>query len=177
MSVYRLWMCLCLSHFSTVRFVMSGQKRPSDPSSSATLGAPPEKKKGGEDGEGMSTGSGGSTAVETVIKLGGGANLVRCSFVWFEHSFVYIAFFYAFYVIVIYLIFRYVGCTPDVIVCLESVWMCDSVIGKWILNLFTSDSWFWSLVNWFSLTLFFYSCRKNKISKLCRSKTGSWERH
>ncbi|XP_077091909.1 E3 ubiquitin-protein ligase BRE1A isoform X3 [Siphateles boraxobius] len=54
---------------------MSGQKRPSDPSSSAPLGAPPEKKKGGEDGEGMSTGSGGSTAVETVIKLGGGSNL------------------------------------------------------------------------------------------------------
>lgn len=54
---------------------MSGQKRPSDAGSSATLGAPPEKKKGGEDGEGMSTGSGGSTAVETVIKLGGGANL------------------------------------------------------------------------------------------------------
>ncbi|RXN09289.1 E3 ubiquitin- ligase BRE1A [Labeo rohita] len=53
---------------------MSGQKRPSDPSSSGTLGAPPEKKKGGEDGEGMSTGSGGSTAVETVIKLGGGSN-------------------------------------------------------------------------------------------------------
>lgn len=54
---------------------MSGQKRPSDAGSSAALGAPPEKKKGGEDGEGMSTGSGGSTAVETVIKLGGGANL------------------------------------------------------------------------------------------------------
>lgn len=54
---------------------MSGQKRPSDAGSSATLGAPPEKKKGVEDGEGMSTGSGGSTAVETVIKLGGGANL------------------------------------------------------------------------------------------------------
>ncbi|XP_058654513.1 E3 ubiquitin-protein ligase BRE1A isoform X2 [Onychostoma macrolepis] len=53
---------------------MSGQKRPSDPGNSATLGAPPEKKKGGEDGEGMSTGSGGSTAVETVIKLGGGSN-------------------------------------------------------------------------------------------------------
>lgn len=53
---------------------MSGQKRPSDPGSSATLAAPPEKKKGGEDGEGMSTGSGGSTAVETVIKLGGGSN-------------------------------------------------------------------------------------------------------
>ncbi|XP_016311548.1 E3 ubiquitin-protein ligase BRE1A-like [Sinocyclocheilus anshuiensis] len=55
---------------------MSGQKRPSDPSSSASLSAPPEKKKGAEDGEGMSTGSGGSTAtaVETVIKLGGGSN-------------------------------------------------------------------------------------------------------
>ncbi|KAK2890710.1 hypothetical protein Q8A67_013353 [Cirrhinus molitorella] len=54
--------------------MMSGQKRPSDPSSSGSLGAPPEKKKSGEDGEGMSTGSGGSTAVETVIKLGGGSN-------------------------------------------------------------------------------------------------------
>ncbi|XP_016426382.1 E3 ubiquitin-protein ligase BRE1A-like isoform X2 [Sinocyclocheilus rhinocerous] len=53
---------------------MSGQKRPSDAGSSATLGPPPEKKKGAEDGEGMSTGSGGSTAVETVIKLGGGSN-------------------------------------------------------------------------------------------------------
>ncbi|XP_026135648.1 E3 ubiquitin-protein ligase BRE1A isoform X2 [Carassius auratus] len=53
---------------------MSGQKRPSDAGSSAPLGAPPEKKKGGEDGEGMSTASGGSTAVETVIKLGGGSN-------------------------------------------------------------------------------------------------------
>ncbi|KAL1261479.1 hypothetical protein QQF64_006744 [Cirrhinus molitorella] len=55
-------------------YMMSGQKRPSDPSSSGSLGAPPEKKKSGEDGEGMSTGSGGSTAVETVIKLGGGSN-------------------------------------------------------------------------------------------------------
>ncbi|XP_055034086.2 E3 ubiquitin-protein ligase BRE1A isoform X2 [Misgurnus anguillicaudatus] len=54
---------------------MSGQKRSCDPSGSVALGAPPEKKKGGEDGEGMSTGSGGSTAVETVIKLGGGLNL------------------------------------------------------------------------------------------------------
>uniref|UniRef100_A0A8C1HKW0 E3 ubiquitin protein ligase n=1 Tax=Cyprinus carpio carpio TaxID=630221 RepID=A0A8C1HKW0_CYPCA len=53
---------------------MSGQKRPGDPGSSAALGAPPEKKKGGEDGEGMSTASGGSTAVETVIKLGGGSS-------------------------------------------------------------------------------------------------------
>uniref|UniRef100_A0A8C1D5L5 E3 ubiquitin protein ligase n=1 Tax=Cyprinus carpio carpio TaxID=630221 RepID=A0A8C1D5L5_CYPCA len=58
--------------------VMSGQKRPGDPGSSAALGAPPEKKKGGEDGEGMSTASGGSTAVETVIKLGGGSSQVRC---------------------------------------------------------------------------------------------------
>ncbi|XP_051504995.1 E3 ubiquitin-protein ligase BRE1A isoform X2 [Myxocyprinus asiaticus] len=54
---------------------MSGQKRPGEPSGSVALGAPPEKKKGGDDGEGMSTGSGGSTAVETVIKLGGGSNL------------------------------------------------------------------------------------------------------
>lgn len=49
---------------------MSAQKRPTDP---------PEKKKSAEDGAGESSGSGGSTAtaVETVIKLGGGSNQVR----------------------------------------------------------------------------------------------------
>ncbi|GAA6076399.1 E3 ubiquitin-protein ligase BRE1A isoform X1 [Tachysurus ichikawai] len=52
---------------------MSAQKRPCDPSSSA--GAPPEKKRdkeGGDGGEGLSTGA--SNAVETVIKLGGVSN-------------------------------------------------------------------------------------------------------
>jgi len=83
---------------------MSGQKRPSDPSSSALLGAPPEKKKGGEDGEGMSTGSGGSTAVETVIKLGGGSNLVRGSFCGNHLSNIYIYVYVC--VCVLYLIFR-----------------------------------------------------------------------
>lgn len=55
---------------------MSAQKRPCDPSSSA--GAPPEKrrdKEGGDGGEGLSTGA--SNAVETVIKLGGVSNSVR----------------------------------------------------------------------------------------------------
>lgn len=75
------WNSVCLS--STV---MSGQKRSCDPSGSVALGAPPEKKKGGEDGEGMSTGSGGSTAVETVIKLGGGFNLVRLLLCSIEYS-------------------------------------------------------------------------------------------
>ncbi|XP_027010545.1 E3 ubiquitin-protein ligase BRE1A isoform X1 [Tachysurus fulvidraco] len=52
---------------------MSAQKRPCDPNSSA--GAPPEKKRdkeGGDGGEGLSTGA--SNAVETVIKLGGVSN-------------------------------------------------------------------------------------------------------
>ncbi|XP_017330514.1 E3 ubiquitin-protein ligase BRE1A [Ictalurus punctatus] len=52
---------------------MSAQKRPCDPSSSA--GAPPEKRRdrdGGDGGEGLSTGA--SNAVETVIKLGGVSN-------------------------------------------------------------------------------------------------------
>ncbi|KAG7328942.1 hypothetical protein KOW79_007116 [Hemibagrus wyckioides] len=52
---------------------MSAQKRPCDPSSST--GAPPEKrrdKEGGDGGEGLSTGA--SNAVETVIKLGGVSN-------------------------------------------------------------------------------------------------------
>ncbi|XP_062856961.1 E3 ubiquitin-protein ligase BRE1A [Trichomycterus rosablanca] len=52
---------------------MSAQKRPCDPSGSS--GGPPEKRRdreGGDAGEGLS--SGASTAVETVIKLGGVAN-------------------------------------------------------------------------------------------------------
>ncbi|KAM7417726.1 hypothetical protein PAMA_017391 [Pampus argenteus] len=55
---------------------MSGQKRPADPSASFS-GAPPEKRRerDGEDGgPGVSTAAGGSTAVETVIKLGGVSN-------------------------------------------------------------------------------------------------------
>ncbi|KAI5104903.1 E3 ubiquitin-protein ligase BRE1A [Silurus meridionalis] len=55
------------------RYRMSAQKRPCDPSSSA--GAPPEKRRdreGGDGGEGLSTGA--SNAVETVIKLGGVSN-------------------------------------------------------------------------------------------------------
>lgn len=56
---------------------MSAQKRPCDPSSSS--GAPPEKRRdreGGDGGEGLSTGA--SNAVETVIKLGGVSNPVSC---------------------------------------------------------------------------------------------------
>ncbi|XP_053362428.1 E3 ubiquitin-protein ligase BRE1A [Clarias gariepinus] len=52
---------------------MSAQKRPCDPSSSAS--APPEKRRdrdAGDSGEGLSTGA--SNAVETVIKLGGVSN-------------------------------------------------------------------------------------------------------
>ncbi|XP_034546403.1 E3 ubiquitin-protein ligase BRE1A isoform X2 [Notolabrus celidotus] len=51
---------------------MSGQKRPADPSGSSSSGAPPEKRREreGEDG-GPGVSAGGSTAVETVIKLGG----------------------------------------------------------------------------------------------------------
>lgn len=55
---------------------MSGQKRPADPSGSCS-GAPPEKRRerDGEDGgAGVSAAAGGSTAVETVIKLGGVSN-------------------------------------------------------------------------------------------------------
>lgn len=59
---------------------MSGQKRPADPSGPSSSGAPPEKRREreGEDGSpGVGTaGSGGSTAVETVIKLGGVSNSV-----------------------------------------------------------------------------------------------------
>nr|XP_046261521.1 E3 ubiquitin-protein ligase BRE1A isoform X2 [Scatophagus argus] len=56
---------------------MSGQKRPADPSGSSSSGAPPEKRRDreGEDGgPGVSSAAGGSTAVETVIKLGGVSN-------------------------------------------------------------------------------------------------------
>ncbi|KAM7389707.1 hypothetical protein PAMP_023670 [Pampus punctatissimus] len=56
---------------------MSGQKRPADPSGPSSSGAPPEKRRerDGEDGgPGVSTAAGGSTAVETVIKLGGVSN-------------------------------------------------------------------------------------------------------
>lgn len=57
---------------------MSGQKRPADPSCSS--GAPPEKRREREEedaGSGVSATAGGSTAVETVIKLGGVSNSVR----------------------------------------------------------------------------------------------------
>ncbi|KAK9518031.1 hypothetical protein VZT92_023359 [Zoarces viviparus] len=56
---------------------MSGQKRPADPSGPSFSGGPPEKRREreGEDGApGVSAGAGGSTAVETVIKLGGVSN-------------------------------------------------------------------------------------------------------
>ena len=61
---------------------MSGLKRPSEPSGGpSSLGAPPEKRRDREGGEdvvqGVSATAGGSTAVETVIKLGGVSNLVR----------------------------------------------------------------------------------------------------
>lgn len=63
---------------------MSGQKRPADPSGPSSSGAPPEKRRerDGEDGgPGVSAGAGGSTAVETVIKLGGVSNSVSLSFI------------------------------------------------------------------------------------------------
>ncbi|XP_061786627.1 E3 ubiquitin-protein ligase BRE1A [Nerophis lumbriciformis] len=58
---------------------MSGQKRPADPSGPASSsGVHPEKRRerDGEDGggSGVSAAAGGSTAVETVIKLGGVSN-------------------------------------------------------------------------------------------------------
>ncbi|XP_038132860.1 E3 ubiquitin-protein ligase BRE1A [Cyprinodon tularosa] len=56
---------------------MSGQKRPADPSGLCSSGAPPEKRRereGEDGGAGVSAGAGGSTAVETVIKLGGVSN-------------------------------------------------------------------------------------------------------
>ena len=62
---------------SSVR--MSGQKRPSEAGGPSS--GPPEKRRerdGGEDaGPGLSAAAGGSTAVETVIKLGLNANTVR----------------------------------------------------------------------------------------------------
>lgn len=59
---------------------MSGQKRPADPSTSSSSGAPPEKRRereGEDGGPSVSSAAGGSTAVETVIKLGGVSNSVR----------------------------------------------------------------------------------------------------
>lgn len=59
---------------------MSGQKRPADPSGPSSSGAPQEKRREreGEDGApGVSAAAAGSTAVETVIKLGGVSNSVR----------------------------------------------------------------------------------------------------
>ncbi|XP_040031166.2 E3 ubiquitin-protein ligase BRE1A isoform X1 [Gasterosteus aculeatus] len=56
---------------------MSGQKRPADPSGPSSSGAPQEKRREreGEDGApGVSAAAAGSTAVETVIKLGGVSN-------------------------------------------------------------------------------------------------------
>lgn len=58
---------------------MSGQKRPADPSGPSSSGAPPEKRRereGEDGGAGVSAAAGGSTAVETVIKLGGVSNSV-----------------------------------------------------------------------------------------------------
>lgn len=63
---------------------MSGQKRPADPSGSSSSGAPPEKRRereGEDGGPGVSAAAGGSTAVETVIKLGGVSNSVRPHFI------------------------------------------------------------------------------------------------
>lgn len=62
---------------------MSGQKRPADSSGSSSSGAPPEKRRereGEDGGPGVSAAAGGSTAVETVIKLGGVSNSVRFDF-------------------------------------------------------------------------------------------------
>jgi len=66
---------------------MSGQKRPCDPSASSSssssgvvVAPPPEKRRerdGGEDAGAGGVPAGGSTAVETVIKLGGVSNSVR----------------------------------------------------------------------------------------------------
>lgn len=63
---------------------MSGQKRPADPSASSSSGAPPEKRRereGEDGGPGVSSAAGASTAVETVIKLGGVSNSVRPSLI------------------------------------------------------------------------------------------------
>lgn len=72
-----LTFCFVVLQRHSQQYRMSAQKRPCDPSSSA--GAPPEKRRdreGGDAGEGLSTGA--SNAVETVIKLGGVSNSVRC---------------------------------------------------------------------------------------------------
>ncbi|CAJ1058540.1 E3 ubiquitin-protein ligase BRE1A [Xyrichtys novacula] len=56
---------------------MSGQKRPADSCGPSSSGAPPEKRRereGEDGGPGVSAAAGGSTAVETVIKLGGVSN-------------------------------------------------------------------------------------------------------
>jgi len=61
---------------------MSGQKRPADSSGASSSGAPPEKRRereGEDGGPGVSAAAGGSTAVETVIKLGGVSNSVSLS--------------------------------------------------------------------------------------------------
>ena len=54
---------------------MSGQKRPADPSGGPSSSVAPSEKRrereGEDGGAGVSTAAGGSTAVETVIKLGG----------------------------------------------------------------------------------------------------------
>lgn len=63
---------------------MSGQKRPADPSTSSSSGTPPEKRRereGEDGGPSVSSAAGGSTAVETVIKLGGVSNSVRPSLI------------------------------------------------------------------------------------------------
>lgn len=62
---------------------MSGQKRPADPSGGpSSSGAPLEKRRereGEDGGPGVSAAAGRSTAVETVIKLGGVSNSVSYS--------------------------------------------------------------------------------------------------
>lgn len=71
---------------------MSGQKRPADPSSSSSSGAPPEKRRereGEDGGPGVSAAAGGSTAVETVIKLGGVSNSVRLPLVFYSSAIIF----------------------------------------------------------------------------------------
>lgn len=68
---------------------MSGQKRPADPSGPSFSGAPPEKRRereGEDGGPGVSAAAGGSTAVETVIKLGGVSNSVSLSLMYINVS-------------------------------------------------------------------------------------------
>lgn len=67
---------------------MSGQKRPADPSGPSSSGAPSEKRRereGEDGGPGVSAAAGGSTAVETVIKLGGVSNSVSGSLLPHSH--------------------------------------------------------------------------------------------